>query len=115
MFNALFNESNLSHVYTGEKYYIANKTFMFYNPIVIKNKVERVFISFGGADPQNYTDRLLEMIIKTEYKSYQFIVVLGRAKKNVVSLLEYNRYPNVEVLYDVENMPELMSSCDIAA
>ena len=114
VFNALFNESNLPHVYTGEKYYIANKTFMFYNPIAIKKQVERVFISFGGADPQNYTDRLLQMIVKPEYASYQFIVVLGRAKKNVTNLLEYNRYPNVEVLYDVENMPELMSSCDMA-
>lgn len=114
VFNALFNESNLSHVYTGEKYYIANKTFMFYNPISIKAHVERVFISFGGADPQNYTDRLLEMITKPEYSSYKFIVVIGRAKKNVRTLLEYNRYQNIEVLYDIDNMPELMSSCDIA-
>ena len=114
VFNALFNDSNLSHVYTGEKYYIANKTFMFYNPITIKERVEKVFISFGGADPQNYTDRILKMITKSEYSAYQFIIVLGRAKKNVEKLLGYNSYSNIEVLYDVENMPELMSSCDIA-
>ena len=28
--------------------------------------------------------------------------------------MEYNSYPNIEVLYDVSNMPELMSSCDVA-
>lgn len=27
--------------------------------------------------------------------------------------MEYNRCENIEVLYDVANMPELMSSCDI--
>ena len=28
--------------------------------------------------------------------------------------MEYNKYENIEVLYDVSNMPELMSSCDVA-
>ena len=53
---------------------------MFYEPIKIKEKVKKVFISFGGADPQNYSDRLLDIIYKEEYKDYQFVVVLGRAK-----------------------------------
>ena len=42
------------------------------------------------------------------------MVVLGRAKNNVDTLLAYNKYSNIEVLYDVSNMPELMVSCDIA-
>lgn len=113
VFNALFKENNLPQVHAGEKYYISGKTFMFYNPIEIRNKVERVFISFGGADPQNYSDRLLLMISKTDYSQYHFTVVLGRAKYNVDALMEYNKYENIEVLYDVSNMPELMTSCDI--
>lgn len=113
VFNALYQSSDLSQVKAGEQYYIASKTFMFYEPIKIKDKVKRVFISFGGADPQNYSDRLLSMISKEKYKDYYFIVVLGRAKYNVESLLDYNRYNNIEVFYNVENMPELMSSCDI--
>ena len=113
VFNALFEDEMFPQIHAGEKYYICGKTFMFYEPIKIKEHVKRVFISFGGADPQNYSDRLLEMIIKPEYKDYHFIVVLGRAKFNVEALLEYNKYPNVEVLYDVSNMPELMTSCDI--
>ena len=86
---------------------------MFYKPIAIKDKVKKVFISFGGADPQNYSDRLLSMIIKSEYSDYNFVVVLGRAKNNVRNLMEYNKYSNIEVLYDVSNMPELMTSCDV--
>lgn len=113
VFNALYHENDLPQVYSGEKYYISGKTFMFYNPIEIKEHVERIFISFGGADPQNYSDRLLQMISKPDYKKYHFVVVLGRAKYNVEKLLEYNKYSNIEVLYDVSNMPELMTSCDI--
>lgn len=113
VFNALYHEGDLPQVKAGEKYYISGKTFMFYRPIKIRENVKKVFISFGGADPQNYSDRLLNIISKDEYKAYQFIVVLGRAKYNVDTLMEYNKYDNIEVFYDVSNMPEIMSSCDI--
>ncbi|WP_321023982.1 cytidylyltransferase domain-containing protein [Eisenbergiella porci] len=113
VFNALFHENEYPQIHAGEKYYIAGKTFMFYEPIEIKEKVKRVFISFGGADPQNYSDRLLNMICKPEYKDYEFVVVLGRAKYNVEALMDFNKYDNIEVLYDVSNMPELMTSCDV--
>lgn len=113
VFNALYHENDLPQVKAGEKYYISGKTFMFYEPIKINASVKNVFISFGGADPQNYSDRLLKMIVKDEYKKYHFIVVLGRAKYNVTSLLEFNKYEHIDVLYDVSNMPELMASCDI--
>lgn len=113
VFNALFHDEDLPQVKAGEKYYICGKTFMFYEPIRIREKVKRVFISFGGADPQNYSDRLLSMICKPEYKDFEFVVVLGRAKCNVEFLMEFNKYENIDVLYDVANMPELMVSCDI--
>ncbi len=112
VFNALYHEGG-PQIKAGEKYYISGKAFMFYNPIEIKKNVKKVFISFGGADPQNYSDRLLEIICAEEYKQYEFVVVLGRAKHNVDNLLKYNKYDNIKVLYDVSNMPELMSSCDI--
>ena len=113
VFNALYHSSEFKQVYAGEKYYISGKTFMFYEPIKIKEKVNRVFIAFGGADPQNYTDRLLDIITKKKYENLSFIVVLGRAKKSIEKLLSYNTYENIQVLYDVANMPELMSGCDI--
>ena len=112
--NALYEDDEFPQIHAGEEYYICGKTFMFYEPIKIKEQVERVFISFGGADPQNYTDRLLRIVTKPEYTDMHFVVALGRAKHNVEELLEYNSYDNLDVYYDVANMPELMSSCDVA-
>ena len=114
VFNALYSETDLKQVKAGEKYYISGKTFMFYDPIKINEKVKNVFISFGGADPQNYSDRLLKIISKDIYNKYNFTVVLGRAKANVEKLMEYNQYSNINVLYDISNMPELMAKADIA-
>lgn len=113
VFNALYEGIDLPKVKSGEHYYISGKTFLFYEPVRIRENVEKVFISFGGADPQNYSDRLLRIISSPEYNSYQFTVVLGRAKTNVHELLLYNRFENIDVLFDVSNMPELMSQCDI--
>ena len=87
---------------------------MFYEPIKIKENVKKVFISFGGADPQNYSDRLLRIAAQEKYKELEFVVVLGRAKKNIDELLKYNEYDNITVLYDISNMPEIMTECDIA-
>lgn len=115
VFNALYKENDLPQVHAGSKYYISAKTFLFYEPIQIKERPERVFASFGGADPQNYSDRVLKMIAgNPKYSSCNFVFVLGRAKLHVEDLLEYNKYENIEVLYDVKNMPEIMSSCDVA-
>ncbi len=112
--NALYPTKNSSNIVGGEEYFIANKLFMFYKPITVKNKVKNVFISFGGADPQEYTDRVLNIISSNEYKNYNFICALGRAKHNIEELMKYNNNKNIEVVYDVSNMPELMSKCDIA-
>lgn len=113
VFNALYHDSDLPNIFVGERYYICGKTFMFYKPISIKEKVERVFICFGGSDPQNYSDRLLKIISAPEYDQYRFTVVLGRAKHNVDELLQFNDRPNIDVYHDVPDMPELMTACDI--
>lgn len=116
IFNALFQKNDLSKVKAGEAYYIAPKLFMLYQPIQIKETVKNVLITFGGADPKGYTDRILDIITASleKYEEYHFIVILGCAKKNVDVIMEYTKYPNIEVLYDVNNMPEIMSKCDIA-
>ncbi|MDA3048645.1 cytidylyltransferase domain-containing protein [Campylobacter sp. JMF_08 NE1] len=114
VFNALYCNSDMSQIKAGEIYYICPKLFLFYEPIKIKEKVKNIFISFGGADPQNYADRLLGIISTPNYSQYNFTVVLGRAKQNIETLIKYNDFENINVLYDIKNMPEIMSNNDIA-
>ena len=114
VFNALYETASSTNVRAGDQFFIASKLFLIYDPIVIRDHVEDIFIGFGGADPQNYTDRLLKMIAEPQYAGYHFHVVMGRAKHNADALLEYGQRENIEVLYDIDNMPEVMSRCDIA-
>lgn len=114
--NALYvdNEEQPNKAYCGEKYYLMPKIYMLYKPIHINSRVENIFICFGGADPQNYTEKMINIIRKEEYKDITFRIVLGKAKKNYKQLIERNQQENVEIFYDVKNMPELMTKSDIA-
>lgn len=114
VFNALFSERDAANVMAGEKYYIASKPFMFYHPMPIRERVADVFVSFGGADPQNYSDRLLAIAGKEKYRGVKFHFVLGRAKSNVAELLRRGKEtPNVEMHHDIVDMPGIMTRCDI--
>jgi len=113
VFNALYSKSMLPYVYAGEKYYIAGRQFLYYEPITIRDDVKNVLVSFGGADPQNYTERLLQIISNDYYDQYDFTVVVGRANPNYENINNYKK-DNIHILYDVKNMPELMSKSDMA-
>ena len=69
---------------------------LIYKKNEIRATVSNIFICFGGADPQNYTEAVLDIITKNYYKNYSFTVVLGRAKANVKSIFEkYGKYSNI--------------------
>lgn len=110
--NALYENAEEKNTFCGKNYYIVPKLFMLYEPIQIK-EVKKIFICFGGADPQNYTERVLKIVNRKEYDKYNYIVVLGKAKDNVKKLMQYKKF-NIEILYDVDNMPSLMKECDAA-
>ena len=113
VFNALYEESVSPNVRFGSEYFIAPKLFLLYEPVEIREKVRDVLITFGGADPCNYTDTMLDIIKDVRYDDIRFHVVIGRAKANFSELMEC-RKSNIEMLYDISNMPEVMSQCDIA-
>ena len=112
--NALYETKGSGNVHYGSKYYILPKLFLIYTPIPIRDSVSNVLVTFGGADPCDYTDQVLEIIEGNEYRDVHFYIVLGRAKSNVKTLLQKDVGANVTCLYNIDNMPEIMSRCDIA-
>ena len=112
--NALYGKKPVRHnAYAGAKYYIAPKLFSLYEPIMIKKRIENVFICFGGADPSGYTELVLNAVKDPRYREISFHFVLGRAKENYLELMK-QECNNIHFYYDVSNIPELMSKCDVA-
>lgn len=114
VFNALYTEGDYKNIYAGYKYYICAKSFLFFEPIKICEEVKNVLITFGGADPMKYTERLLDIVKKDEYKKYNFTVVLGKAKEENEIRARYGDIDNVTILKNISNMAEIMSANDIA-
>ena len=63
--NAMYPENKvvLDHYY-GSKYFILRDEFLYTNKVAINEKLSNILVSFGGVDPNNYTERVLELIIK---------------------------------------------------
>lgn len=114
VFNSLYDDSYLTNVFGGEKYYICDDSFLAVNPISINDEVKKVFICFGGADPANYTDRLLEIIANDEYKGYDFTVIIGGVKNNTEDIMKYNSYKNIHIYQNVKGILKYMIESDIA-
>ena len=112
--NALFESSELPNVSTGHAYFIASKLFLMHDPIEIADHVRHVLVTFGGADPNGYTEQLLALAVLPEFQHIHFRVVVGRAKQNAQELMAASYPEHIEVIYDTQNMAELMSWADIA-
>ena len=85
-----------------------------HDPIEIADHVRHVLVTFGGADPNGYTEQLLALAVLPEFQHIHFRVVVGRAKQNAQELMAASYPEHIEVIYDTQNMAELMSWADIA-
>lgn len=112
--NALFESSELPNAATGHAYFIASKLFLMHDPIEIAPCVQHVLVTFGGADPNGYTEELIALAALPEFQHVQFRVVVGRAKNNALELMQASYSENIQLIYDTQNMAELMNWADIA-
>lgn len=98
----------------GYKYFVLNNIFSFFEPITIKPNVKTVFVCFGGADPQNYTNKILELATST-FNMFNFKIIVGNAYPHYDEIKEkYSGTMNITLYKDVSNIHELMLESDVA-
>jgi len=73
----------------------------------------RVLVSFGGTDPDNLSIRVMRALSRDVGFDPQITVVAGAGYPNVSRLQELSS-PNMRVLVDPPNMPEIMANSDLA-
>lgn len=114
VFDALY-EHDLSenHIFTGHKYYVLKDEFYFQPEKIITHAVENVLITFGGTDPNNFTEKVLKAITQTNYEG-RINVILGLGypdKEGLISKIESN--PAIQVYTNVADISEFMFKADI--
>ena len=113
--NYNFN-SNIKY-YLGPKYEILNKSFELANKTKrsIDRKVKNVLVTLGGSDPENLCPRVIKAL---EGLGVNVNIVMGPAYHNIKQIKDVLRAiknkNDFKLLYDIDNMAQLMLKSDIA-
>ena len=103
----------------GPKYAIFPKSLQEINRITIKEKVKKIFISFGGSDPGGLTKIVIKAIECTDYVAKnvdEILVHLGPSNsdiKEIESLVSKSKN-NYKIYNRLPNIHSLMSEADLA-
>ncbi|WP_165725363.1 UDP-2,4-diacetamido-2,4,6-trideoxy-beta-L-altropyranose hydrolase [Pseudoalteromonas sp. SA25] len=79
-----------------------------------KAKVSNILIMFGGADPLNLTDKLLEQLISSGMR-HNLNIVIGSANKHKAQIKKkYSYLSFIKIHYNTTEMPKLTAEADLA-
>lgn len=114
VFDALYEHKiPLQNLYSGHKYYILKDEFNYQTFKEIKEDVNKVLLTFGGTDPNNLTEKVLESILESDYKN-QIEIILGLGYANKKEIQEkYKDNERIEIFENVKNMSEHMHDADL--
>ncbi|HHD63607.1 MAG TPA: UDP-2,4-diacetamido-2,4,6-trideoxy-beta-L-altropyranose hydrolase [Desulfobulbaceae bacterium] len=77
--------------------------------------VQRIFLFFGGVDPDNMTGKAIEVLSAPEFSHLHADVVIGATNPHRNSIAyAVKRRPRTRLHVQVENIAELMSQADLA-
>ncbi|WP_265088742.1 UDP-2,4-diacetamido-2,4,6-trideoxy-beta-L-altropyranose hydrolase [Psychrobacter immobilis] len=109
-------------VLTGTQYTLLRPEFAECREYSLKRRsnkfvINSILVTLGGTDPDNYTSRVLQQLINTEFNpEAEVIVVMGAKAPNfeAVNCLASEMSVKTTVMRNVDNMAELMSNADLA-
>jgi len=111
--NAMYPESGkFSNHYYGHQYYVLRNEFQFSSPVnKINRKVRQILLSFGGVDPNDYTNRVIEEIYdycQAQGISIKVVLGLGYSQMHKVKA-----FPKVRVFQNISYLSDLVIKSDI--
>ncbi len=114
VFDALYeHDVDSNNIFTGPKYFILRDEFYLQPDKIITNTVNNVLITFGGSDPNNYTQKVLDSILATNYEG-RINVILGWGYEDVDGIVErYGSHPLIQIYQHVSNISEFIFNADI--
>ena len=114
VFDALYeHDVDGENIFTGHKYYILKDEFYFQPKKIITQEVKNVMITFGGTDPNNLTEKVLDSILSTNYEG-RINVILGLGYPELERLIsKYEANPLIQIYKNVSDISEFMFKADL--
>lgn len=101
----------------GTKYVSLRREFLNYRDFKRKTPktATKVLVTMGGSDPLNTTLKVLNSIKKIMVPQIEAKIIIGGANPHLKSIEgEISQSPNLQILKNVSDMPELMAWADLA-
>ena len=103
----------------GPKYCIFSNSLVEKEKIKVKKDIKKIFVSFGGSDPADFTNEFIKFIneYSHSFKSIEnFIIHIGPSYiyRDKISKLIDKSDLKITLLENVIDIHELMVSCDLA-
>ena len=114
IFDALYEHKiPLKNLYSGHKYYILKDEFYYQSFKKIDKEVKRILLTFGGTDPNNLTEKVLESVLESKYENdIEIILGLGYNRKEEIQE-KYKDNERISIFENVKNMSEHMHNADL--
>lgn len=115
VFDALYEHEigEQNNIFTGHKYYILKDEFYFQPQKIITQQVNNILITFGGTDPNNFTEKVIDSILATSYDG-RINVIVGLGYNGLEDLIEkYESNQSIQIYKNVSNISEFMFKADI--
>ena len=114
VFDALYeHEIGENNVFTGHKYYILKDEFYFQPQKLITQQVNNILITFGGSDPNNFTEKVIDSILSTNYEG-RINVIVGLGYHGLEGLIDkYESNQSIQIYKNVLDISEFMFKADI--
>lgn len=106
-----------NHYFWGNDYYCLRDEFLLAKPKEFSPVVKEILVLFGGTDPCDLTQRLLDVVVSLPQKlNIKYTFVLGMGYKRADELVEKAKRSsnNIEIVRDVKCISEYMRKADIA-
>jgi CMP-N-acetylneuraminic acid synthetase/spore coat polysaccharide biosynthesis predicted glycosyltransferase SpsG len=110
--NAIYPEKKTTkgHFF-GQDYFILRDEFILSEEKKVSEEIKEVLITFGGVDPNNYTEKVIRTIYQyCEINKIRITVIAGFGYKKFNTIKEYL---NVKIMKNVSNISDYMLQADL--
>ncbi len=106
-------KNSKTEYYTGLKYFPLHNKFQNVLKKKIKEQVDNILLTFGGADPKNYSTKLLKILRSFDLNlEITLIIGAGFSKKHYNDVIK-EEAENISIKINVNNMNEQFSKADL--
>ncbi|MCF3609399.1 UDP-2,4-diacetamido-2,4,6-trideoxy-beta-L-altropyranose hydrolase [Planktothrix agardhii 1033] len=112
------NREPYTQLLLGTRYALLRREFWLWRgwQRTVPPVAKKVLVTLGGADPDNFTLKVIQSLQIVEVEELEAVVVVGGSNphyENLKIAVQDSRYP-IQVQQNVTNMPELMAWADVA-